>query len=377
MERPSRESPGIRVALLDCGTGEGHNSAAAALGEALDRRGVAWEEAKPLALDGKRLGPGVDRAYAWMIRSAPGLFNQIYKAGERLSCADRQSPVYRVLGRHCAPLGRWLRRGGFTHVICTHLFPMEMMTALRLSGQWELPCYGVLTDYTCIPFTEETRMDGYFIAHQDLVGEMVERGVPQGRIFPSGIPVREKFGKPQERTAARRALGLPSQGKLFLVMGGSAGCGKLEELCQGLLVLPGEKTVCVLTGRNERLRKKLGRTFVQNSALHIVPYTNQTEMYMAAAHVLITKPGGLSSTEAAALGVPLVHLLVYTACEEKNARFFADRGLSLRAGSPGEAVQLAWALAEEEDLRKAQRKSQEKYVDPHGADHIVEKVLAL
>lgn len=222
MERPSRESPGIRVALLDCGTGEGHNSAAAALGEALDRRGVAWEEAKPLALDGKRLGPGVDRAYAWMIRSAPGLFNQIYKAGERLSCADRQSPVYRVLGRHCAPLGRWLRRGGFTHVICTHLFPMEMMTALRLSGQWELPCYGVLTDYTCIPFTEETRMDGYFIAHQDLVGEMVERGVPQGRIFPSGIPVREKFGKPQERTAARRALGLPSQGKLFLVMGGSA-----------------------------------------------------------------------------------------------------------------------------------------------------------
>lgn len=363
------------VLLLSCGTGEGHNRAAKAIGEVLTDRGIPWAMENPLSLDGRKEGERVGSAYVRMIQKVPGAFNALYKAGDKLSSPDRLSPVYYANARHAKELAAYIEESGFTHVICTHLFAMEMMTALRREKICNLPCYGVLTDYTCIPFTEETRLDGYFIPHKALMGEMKSKGFPEDRIFPTGIPVLEKFAHPTEKAVARRELCLPVESTVILLMGGSAGCGKLEDLCRELLEQPGEKVVCALTGRNEKERETLARRFAGESSLHLVPYTEKVGLYMAAADVMVTKPGGLTSTEAAVMGLPLVHLLVYSACEERNMDFFTSRGMSLKAETPKEAAQAADYLAHDKALAEEMVMAQRENSNPRAGEEIVERVI--
>lgn len=102
---------------------------------------------------------------------------------------------------------------------------METLTAIRKSGDFTVPCYGVLTDYTCIPFLAETDLDGYFIAHEDLRAELVEKGIPSDRIIVTGIPVDEKFAHHMEKAAARNYLAIPQNQDVFLIMSGGIGVG--------------------------------------------------------------------------------------------------------------------------------------------------------
>lgn len=216
----SSTSPAPGVLLLSCGTGEGHNSAASALGEALKAEGIPYEQKDPLSFGGSRAGERAASAYTLLIQRAPGAFTSLYKAGDKLSSPDRLSPVYYANARRAQRLADYLREKAFTQVICTHLFAMEAMTAVRREGLSTVPCYGVLTDYTCIPFTEETRLDGYFIPHRDLVGQTAAKGLPEARLLPFGIPVRERFSQPVSRESARAALGIPQDETMFLLMGG-------------------------------------------------------------------------------------------------------------------------------------------------------------
>lgn len=153
-------SPAPGVLLLSCGTGEGHNSAASALGEALKAEGIPYEQKDPLSFGGSRAGERAASAYTLLIQRAPGAFNSLYKAGDKLSSPDRLSPVYYANARRAQRLADYLREKAFTQVICTHLFAMEAMTAVRREGLSTVPCYGVLTDYTCIPLRRKPGWTG-------------------------------------------------------------------------------------------------------------------------------------------------------------------------------------------------------------------------
>ena len=78
------------------------------------------------------------------------------------------SPVYYANSKYAPGLREYIEGKGFDAVVSTHLFPMEALTAIRKKGGFNIPCYGVLTDYTCIPFFGETKLDGYFIPHEEL-----------------------------------------------------------------------------------------------------------------------------------------------------------------------------------------------------------------
>lgn len=96
---------------------------------------------------------------------------------------------------------------------------------------------------------------------------------------------------------------------------------------------------------------------------------------MASADAMISKAGGLSSTEAAVAGVPMVNLLVYSACEEKNVHFFETHGMSLRAGNAQEAVNMAVELMKDKERAEEMCAKQRRYVNPHAARDIVEEMM--
>ena len=148
---------------MSCDTGEGHNSAARALVGAFNRRNIDCTLIDPLIFRGSKASEIVSASYTAMLRKAPALFGIIYKAGDIYSSTRIVSPVYYANSKYAPGLREYIEDKGFDAVVSTHLFPMEALTAIRKKGGFNIPCYGVLTDYTCIPFFGETKLDGYFI----------------------------------------------------------------------------------------------------------------------------------------------------------------------------------------------------------------------
>ena len=365
------------ILILSCGTGDGHNRAAQAIAEALEHREISYTFINPITLYDKRAGKWVDAAYNRMIQKRPGAFNLLYQAGSVYSSRGWSSPVYSSIA-HCADrLSGYIEENAFSAVICTHLFAMEAMTAARKTKACRIPRFGLVTDYTCIPFTAETCMDGFFIPQSDLLEEFVREGIQREKIYPTGIPVSTTFTEHPEKAAACRALQIPEDKPFILVMGGGAGSGNMAQICRELLQYPGEWLAGVMTGRNHSLFQSLDRQFSNEKAIRLIPYTEKVSLYMAAADVILTKPGGLSSTEAAVANIPLIHLLNYRACEKRNVEFFSSRGMSVWAKNAQDAASAVWKVLWDPQIKEKMLAAQRKYMNPKAAETIVESVVRM
>lgn len=364
-----------RLLILSCGTGEGHNSAAKALKEAARRAKIEANIADPVAFGGERAQAFVNSCYNNMIKRTPALFGAVYKVGAAYSATGVRSPVYLANKLYSKSLAEYIAEEGYDAVICTHLYGMEALTAAKKRGLVSVPVYGVLTDYTCIPFFAETALNGYFIPHPELIGEMVDKGIPKERLFPLGIPVSARFNLNETKAQAREKTGLSQGGELYLVMSGGVGCGNLSELCDELLRrAQGEFSVCVITGRNEKLREQLSERYFDDGRVSVLGFTEKVGLYMRAADVLISKAGGLSSTEAAVAGVPFVQLMAIPGCETKNTEFFSSRGMSRKAESPAAAAEAAVMLAcSPKDCEKMLERQREN-IPRNAADRIIKQV---
>ena len=259
-------------------------------------------------------------------------------------------------------------------MVMPHLFPAEALTWLRRRGDLDVPTYVVGTDYTCIPFWEETEMDHYLIPHKDLMAEFVKKGVPEEKLVPTGIPVSARFRTHASKEEAREQLGLPQGKTIYLVMTGSMGFGNAADIGKALLQRGG--AVCLLGGNNRKMKDGLRKQFGENPRMMVLDFTDQVSLYMDACDVVLTKPGGLTSTEAAVKNVPLVHTAPIPGCETINAKFFLKRGMSLCGMDPGRAAAAAFRLAQDKELQERMKEAQRREVNPFAADEICDRVTA-
>ena len=181
-----------RILILSCFTGEGHNSAARAMHSAFDALEVPSRIMDPVSFQGKHAQHFISSFYNGMIRRTPGAFGALYKAGALYDATGWVSPVYLANAAYAERLNRFLEAQRYTDVVCTHLYGMEAMTALKKRGKSSVPAYGIMTDYTCIPFLAETELDGYFTPHASLSDDLIRRGLPAEKLYPFGIPKIEK-----------------------------------------------------------------------------------------------------------------------------------------------------------------------------------------
>ena len=122
-----------------------------------------------MLLAGQRVSRMVGGSYVGMVKHAPGAFHMLSQAGGKLSSAKRQSPVYYANHFLAKPLARYLEKHPADVIVTPHLFPAETLTYMKRRGMTDIPVLAVGTDYTCIPFWEETRCDGYILPHPDLM----------------------------------------------------------------------------------------------------------------------------------------------------------------------------------------------------------------
>ncbi len=367
----------MKVLLLSCSTGEGHNHCALAVKEALEARGHETEFLDMLHMFGEPGPLSFDKILNRISSKTPELFGMMYHAGAMYSATGVTSPVYLANIRHARQLNEFIIQRGYDAVVCSHLFPMETLTFLRRHEKCTVKCYGVLSDYTCIPFLAETELDGYFLPHEEVFDLCVQAGMPRDKLIVSGMPVAERFKTKLDKATARDILGLPMDKRIYLIMTGGIGCGDAVSLCDAIRRVPDENALlCVLPGRNEELREMLDEKY-HGAGVTAIPFTDKVAEYMRAADVLLSKAGGISSSEAAVLGVPLVHTMAIPGVETLNAEFFVAHGMSFFAQNVDEAARFADRLIFDAAAAERMLHAQAAGLAKNGAARIAEAVEAV
>ena len=358
----------MRILILSCNTGEGHNTAGRAVLEQARAMGLDAHMEDMMLLAGRRTSKIVGGAYVGMVKHVPGFFHAIYHLATVISSPKRKSPVYYANTLMAKHLLRYLQQHPCDVIVTPHLFPAETLTYLKKRRMLRQKVVAVATDYTCIPFWEETDCDYYILPHRDLMDEFMQKGVPRQKLLHFGITVSMSFCGQKDKRQAKKALGLSPEAPVYLIMSGSMGFGKVTLFARRLAgqCKNGEQIV-IICGRNERLEKLLSRQFAKNENVRVVGFTSRVADFLDACDVVFTKPGGLSSTEAAAKHVPIVHTSPIPGCETKNLEFFTNRGLSFAAKQMGRQISFGSALAHDAKMRQDMINAQKKQINPCAA----------
>ena len=356
----------MRTLILSCNTGEGHNSCAKAIQETYSAHGETCDVVDALQFISKRASQFISDWHSRIYRHAPKLYKAGYHtAEERTSVFREGTTVYRYLTSGSEKLYHFILDGGYDNIICTHVFPALALTAMLKHHPMPLVTSFVSTDYTCSPSVENSELDYYFIPDISLTEEFVQCGVPREKLIDSGMPVKQAFYQDTDKAAAKAELGLPADHQHLLVMCGSIGCGPIKELTEDLLIrLTSEQELTIVCGANEELFAKLERHFAHDPRIHIHGMVDYVPLLIHSADLFLTKPGGLSTSEAAACGVPMLLMDTVAGCEGHNLNFFLRQGIAVTADTPKHLADLAAALlADPEQLQEMSRAARHRKGD--------------
>ena len=343
----------MRTLILSCNTGEGHNSCARAIRAVYAAHGVPCEITDTLQFVSDGFSRLVSRGHSGMYRRAPRLFDRGYGFLERHPAAGHSAESLFALGRE--KLTDFLRQGGYDTVICTHPFAATMLRGTPADVRRAF----VATDYTCSPTVKDCGADFCFIPAEDLRADFRGGTLSDERIFASGIPVAPGFFS---------AVRSPQPQPHLVMMGGSMGCGPMETLLSRLSE-DSSFDITVVCGSNAVLRDRLARRFPQSN-IRVLGYVKDMAELLSSADLYLTKPGGLSSTEAAVLRIPMVFINAVGGCEEYNLRYFCERGGALAGRAAEDTAALCLSLLHEPALREEMAAALRALAIPNGAEEI-------
>ena len=379
---PSRATPPaawgvgkhVNVLVLSCSTGQGHNDAAAAIAEEFHARGVSCASDDVMVFAHNAATAGIVKdTYDNIVLNHPQTFKRLFQIGQHISSPRRRSPVYFANSKYADNLAAYIESRGIDTVVCTHMFPAQALTALIEKGL-RVKSFVVTTDYLCLPFWEECRVDRFIVAHEDVVREFERRGIAGEKIVPLGLPIAQKFRQNVPAAQARAELGLDPEAVIYLILTGSMGFGRSEDLPRLLLQGDESAQVVFVAGRNRELLETLERTYGDDPRFLAMGFTDRINRYMDAADTVLSKPGGLTSTEVAAKRKPLVHTPAIPGFEMRNAAFFSQRGMSVRTNDYDQAAREAVYLAHHAEDREAMAEAQAENIDPFAVCRICDYI---
>lgn len=345
----------MRVLILTCNTGGGHNACASAIAQVFAENNIRCDTADSLGFVSDKLSKFMSWGHTTMYRHIPGLFRVGYGFAEKHpAMLEEEKAVYKLLTGGTEKLHDHLQAGNYDTVICTHVFSGLLLRQMLKEHPMKLKTAFVATDYTCSPGNANSELDYYFIPAESLEDEFLEQGIPKQKLIASGIPVRGEFYISGDKKQAKQMLDIDPDHTHLLMMCGSMGCGPLEKLTKLLgRQLDGNAELSIVCGTNEKLKEELTEKFGKYPNIHIHGFVQDMNTMMNSADLYLTKPGGLSTSEAMAKGLPMVLIDTVAGCEEYNRNFFVSLGGAVTADTPEELAELCVDLLKDSGKRAA------------------------
>jgi processive 1,2-diacylglycerol beta-glucosyltransferase len=331
-----------RVLFLYISPSSGHQHAADAVREALRLLEPGWESfgVDSFTYAYPKIGKLIARAYLEVLRRTPTFWNYVYDNPD-VETATRE--IRDVLNLISAPkMQTLMERYTPEAIVCTQAAPCSVFAAEKRRGSITVPLIAVVTDFAIHSYWVYQEVDLYCVASEEARKELTRYGIDAGRIVVTGIPISPRFLQHRRKEQIRARLGLDTRRPTVLIMGGSQGMGPLQETLDKLQDLSVQ--CLVATGLNRELYRSVRKTHGRNRRVRLFGYTRRIPMLMEASDLLISKPGGLSSSEALAKNLPMILTNPIPGQEERNARFLERQGVAEQADSPEDVATVVQTL---------------------------------
>ncbi|MBC7416116.1 MAG: galactosyldiacylglycerol synthase, partial [Herminiimonas sp.] len=271
--------------------------------------------------------------YIALVNHHPALWGYLYRLSNDAAPTDILQRLRRALERlNTRSLLQAIEAFAPDAIVCTHFLPAEILSRLRGKGSFATPVWVQVTDFDLHRMWVQPHMAGYFAATEEVAFRMRAEGLDAATVHVTGIPVMPVFGQSLDRIECAREAGIDPQRFTLLLMGGGAGIGTLATVAAALLAQDRDTQVIAMAGRNEatlQALQALGRQYP--GRLVALGFTDRVERLMACADLAITKPGGLTSSECLAMGLPMIVNAPIPGQEERNADYLLEQGVALKA----------------------------------------------
>ena len=333
-------------------------SAAAALYESSRERGAACEIVRLSSF----YTPSGSKYKELVFRTKAAL-SSVYPSYDPM---DRE-----MLGR----LGEYIARENVDCVVAADARAVKAASAVRK----RFPCvpkfYGLLTDAGAAQGVSGEGIDGFFIPHSDMADKLREKGI-EGEFYPTGMPVEKGFFRRFTKKAARNYLAIDENTRVYMLLSQGIGYEEVRDVCDEMLKVEKEGFLFyVFVDRGCEKGELLRRRYQNSTSVQIITVNKHMDIYRESADVILTRPEGYENFEAAAAGVPLVHLMTVRG-PAATAEFFSSHEMSLLGNTVSDTVRKARRLIDEKALSRRMIRRQSMLVGLDAADKILDKMIS-
>lgn len=325
-----------KVLIFYASYGGGHLSAANAINEYIKNNypNIETEIIDCMKYVNKHLEKLTTVAYKEMAKKAPWAWGIIYYTSQHGLVAELSSTSNKILARK---LNTLLQEYMPDLIISTHPFASQMCSYLKKHNKINCKIASIMTDFA--PHDQwlvgKKCIDYFFVAHNKMKEDLIKKKVPAEKIFATGIPLSNKFLLNFDRTEILKQFGLKENKKTILFFGGGEfGLGKTKTLkvLSSLLNDFDNIQIVAISGKNVKMKNKF-QELADNSSMSedikIMEYTNNVPELMSVSDLVVTKPGGLTTSESLASGLPIIVINPIPGQEFQNAEFLEEKGVEI------------------------------------------------
>jgi processive 1,2-diacylglycerol beta-glucosyltransferase len=344
---------GPRIVMLSASVGSGHVRAAkaieSALSELLPNATIAHVDVLNLT------NPVFRRAYSAgyfrVVENAPHLVGMMYDMLDRPDDRGAGAKARLAFERlNFSRLIRFLLGRPWDLAISTHFLPPAILSWLRRTERMSFPQVTVVTDFDVHGMWINRPCERYFLATQETKTNAIAADVEAGRIDVTGIPIDPRFARMPSRTDARVRLGLSMDRPVVLQMAGGFGVGSIEGIYRSICKVQSPLQMVVVAGKNEEAKKRIEQIPVPAvHASQVLGYQTNMHEWMAAADVIVSKPGGLTTAESLACGCAMVIVEPIPGQEDRNADFLLENGCAIKINNLASLTHKLAALLNDPD----------------------------
>ena len=365
-----------RVLLLFISEHSGHHCATLAIEKALRMIDPAVEilNINSFNYTNPILEKVINSAYMGVVKRTPEVWDYLYDNPKVLKSTQRlRAMIHRF---STGKLKTLLDEFKPDVIICTQAFPCGMIADYKNSFDLKIPLIGVLTDYAPHSYWIYNSVDKYIVPSKETGKKLIDNGIDPLRVEDFGIPIDPTFCKSSSKDEICARLGIDKDVPCVLIMGGTQGLGPIKNVARLLEASRSRLQVIIATGTNKRVYKWLKSRHFKKKFI-ILPFAKNVDELMKVATVIITKPGGITTAEALATGVPMLILHPLPGQESMNTKFLLSEGVAIKAESPEDAVILLEELLYNTDKLRTMSAKARSIAKPDSAVRIARLILGL
>lgn len=371
-----------RVLVLSASVGAGHMRAAEAVEKALrqSRPDVHVANLDVLEMTNTLFRRVYGKLYLDLVNNAPHVLGYFYDLMDAPSRLNKSGDQFRLAFEklNLKKFETFLQAEPWDLVINTHFLPAEILASLRDKRRLDIPQVTVTTDFETHRLWVNNPCERYFTATEEGARYLHHWGVDPDATDVAGIPIDPVFAAPKDRDECRRKHGLSGDRPVVLQLAGGFGVGPIERITQALVSVETPIDLVVVSGKNEQVRKRLEELSAPpHQRLKVLGFTKEIDELMLAADLVVSKPGGLTTSETLARGAVMVIVNPIPGQESRNSDYLLESGAAIKANNIGTLGYKVTQLLADRCRLDAIRDNVRRIARPRAAFDVVERSLAL